>query len=118
MKQLIKYLFRLSRQSRLPHLETSLVTKTDAAIAPDEIRLVLMTGLVRDEAGARALLLRYNVTTAAELLPLLPKPRPPVLRRLRAWIQLLEGAYSSDPHLDELHYRRTIGFETDPDREL
>ena len=105
MRKFIRYLLHMSRQDKLPPLETSLVTTFDPAYSPDEIRLVLMTGRVRDEAGARALLEEYGVRTAADLLPLLPQARPPIMHRLKAWIQLLEGAYSTDPHLEELSAR-------------
>lgn len=105
MRKFVRYLFHLRRQDKLPPLETSLVTKFDPAQSEDETRLVLMTGRVRDEAGAGALLEQYGVDNAYDLLPLLPEARPPVRKRLHRWIQLVEGAYGTDPHFDELRNR-------------
>jgi hypothetical protein len=111
MYKLIRYLFHMRPQSKLPPLETSLVTTFNPAHSPEEIRLVLMTGRVRDEAGARALLDEYGVTTAADLLPLLPQAHPPVMKRLNRWLQLVEGAYGTDPHYDELREQPRPTFE-------
>lgn len=111
MYKLIRYLLHMRPQSKLPPLEASLVTTFNPAHSPEEIRLVLMTGRVRDEAGARALLDEYGVTTAADLLPLLPQARPPVMKRLNRWLQLIEAAYGTDPHYDELREKPRPTFE-------
>lgn len=112
MRRMLTYLFGQSRRDKLPHLKRSLSEEYSPVDLESEIQLVLMTGLVRDPAAARQLMEKYQVSTAAELLEMLPTPHVDWQGRFRRWLQTLEGSYASDPHRDEL--KRTIGFDRLP----
>lgn len=100
---LLRYLFRQTERDLLPKLKNHLTTQFDRSEEIDwETELVLMRGLVRDPRQVRALMEQYEVTTAQELLEVLPEPTGPNWRgRFSRWIQHVEGSYARDPHLEE-----------------
>ena len=100
-----KYLHRGSKIARLP---TDLVTPFTFLDIDRESELVMMAGAAKDPTAAGKLLKKYNVTTAAQLLPLLPKHKKPSLQsRLLRWAQRLEGSHSYDQLEHEIRHAHT-----------
>lgn len=106
MRKVLAYLFNQTPREKLPRLPHTLAEEFDPLELDSDIRLALMTGLVRDPHEARKLMVQYGAKNGAELLARLPPP-PPVdwRKRLQAWIRQLEGGYQSDPHKEELRRR-------------
>ena len=99
MMHLIRYLF-FYRDIRddLPKLKRTMADEFDPTDLDPEVELVLTTGRLRDPHEVRQAMERYEVYTAMELIPLLPKPRRAGWRkRLKNWLRHLEGSYASDP---------------------
>lgn len=92
--KLIHYLKHIDRRDYLPLLSGKLNTSILDTDHDPELELVMMTGFARDATAARALLDRYGVQTAAELIPLLPRPRANWRLRSRRlllnWLGLME----------------------------
>ena len=108
MRHLIRYLTHVDRREKLPRLANTLTNQYSAADIDDkEIELVLMMGVAKDPEGARQVLNRYGVSTAAELLPLLPEPRANWRERLHRWFIWICGAYEHDPHNVDLETYKT-----------
>ncbi len=102
MRSLLKYLMRQTIYRKLPKLRRTMRLSFDPASLDEETMLVMMMGIARDPVGVSRLLEEYHVSTAAELLKVLPPPPPPDWRgRLRSWWQLVEGSRPTDPHLEE-----------------
>jgi hypothetical protein len=63
-----------------------------------DVELIILSGRAKDPIGAARLMAQYNVSTASELLPLLPRRRRPSVRtRMRQWMQRLLGVTEHDP---------------------
>ncbi len=100
IRYLIRRLFLRSKRDMLPKLLRGLRREMDYAdIDEQEISLALMSGRFRDADHARRFMSEHGVTTAAELLPLLPKRAPVDWRkRLRLWLISVTGSYPTDPY--------------------
>jgi hypothetical protein len=100
---LLKYLFGSHERDRLPRLKnhlTSLEARREAADI--DIQLLMMRGNFRDSRKAREFLEQHAATSFEDVEEFLPEPPPPDWRgRLYRWLALLEGAYTSNPHLTE-----------------
>jgi hypothetical protein len=95
---LLKAFKYFHRSQPLPKLPRQLVTEFDPSCCSDDELIVFMAGAARDRHHVARLMRRYCVSTAAELLPLLPKTKPPSLRkRVLDWLRRLEGSTAYDP---------------------
>lgn len=111
IRQIRRYLTREDRVQRLP---SHLITPSD--ISDAEIWPILATARAKDEFEARSLMEQYQVSTAADLMDILPPRKKPTLKqRIIALIQRMEGSYPYDPiaaqmrrHLDNHEQRVTI----------
>ena len=101
LKNVYRYfVVKLSPVGRLP---TELVPDYDITAADPDDLLVMMTMKARSPAAVQRLKDKYGVKTAAELLPLLPKRKPPPIReRIRVWLMTLEGARPGNPIAREI----------------
>lgn len=110
MRKLYRYLLRkdTSPRQKLPHLAQSLTERFDPAGENDDIRLILLAGIVKDPYAAQRLMQKHDTANAPDLLDNLPPPKVDRWRRLRAYIRLLEGAHESDPHRHEYRLTKTI----------
>lgn len=111
IRYLIRRLFLRSRRDKLPRLMRGLRRKMDyRAIDESEITLALMSGRFRDADHARRFMQQHDVTTAAELLPLLPRRAPVDWRkRLRLLLISMAGESVTDPY--EREWDRAINRE-------
>lgn len=98
MMRLISYFFGIKLRERLPQLHRQVWSPFDATDVDPEIHLILMAGVAPDPDAAADLLREYKVTTAAELLTLLPRRSFNIMRKLRNLLMRIEGSYPSDPH--------------------
>lgn len=102
MFKLIKSIFAKTLHEQLPRLENTLTADYDPAFLSDDEYLILLAGVAKDPNEARRLMEEYHVSTAHELLQVLPKKKINWLRRWKRWTQSLEGSYNSDPFPDLL----------------
>ena len=58
----------------------------------------MLAGVAKDPMEARRLMADYHASNALELLKVLPKRQINWRRRLRSWIQGVEGSSSTDPY--------------------
>jgi hypothetical protein len=97
MRNILRYLFRTKPQDRLPRLHRTLHHDLDYAALEEEVQLILMAGVAQDESAALELLTKYEATSAAELLPKLPKRKRDWAGKIRRLIAFWEGADLSNP---------------------
>lgn len=99
IKQLWRLLWRMDKRDHLPRLSRDLHDEYNPEhIDTLEIELVLGLGVAPDVKSAKDLLEKYNVTTAAELEPLLPKKQRRFGARLWRYIGYLDGSYETNPY--------------------
>ncbi len=99
---LLKSLFKMSIQSKLPHLKRTLINPRERLPVEDDPHRLMMTGLARDEYAALDLLERGKLPVN-ELIRKLSKPRKADWRRrLMSRLRVLEGSYDHNPHGPEL----------------
>lgn len=98
MKALWRYFNPKNIRRNLPRLHQSLMADVDPATLTADEYLILLAGLVKDDDEARKLMAKYKVTSAPELLRVLPPPKVDRWRKLRRWIQALEGSEATNPH--------------------
>lgn len=100
---LFRRLFKQDRRAKLPRLMRGLRRDMDYQRIDDrEVQLALMTGRFRDADHVARFMARHNVSTAAEVIPLLPpKPKVNWRRRAQRWLMSIEGSTPSDPYQHE-----------------
>lgn len=78
----------------------------DVTRLDDDVRILIMARLAKDELQARKLMADYNAVTAWDVLSNLPPKQGKTLRaRLMDWLRRSEGSYDHDP-LGELMTER------------
>lgn len=88
--------FKIAR--RVAPLPRDLVTRFDILECDEDEILLILSGRVKDRHAIARLKARYNVDSAIELLPLLPKRKPrPLKARILDWLRRAEGSYEHDP---------------------
>lgn len=103
MRNLLRYVLKKTIYYQLPKLKTSLKTVYKPDELDEETIVVLMTGVVRDEAAVGKLFTEHDALTAAELVNKLPpRTNPDYGRRVRSWWQLVEGSQTENPDVLEL----------------
>lgn len=107
MRTLYRYLTRTTRQHNLPRLKGRYRNEFDRGGLDADAELILLAGIARDEYEAGKLLTNAN-TTAPEFLKHLPKPKIDYWRRIRGWLNSIEGAYESDPHKEEYYQAKRM----------
>lgn len=107
MKALYRHLTKTTRHYKLPRLQGRFKNPVNPSELADDNELILLAGIARDEYEAEKLLKKAN-TSAVEFLKRLPKRRIDYMRRIRAWLRSVEGAYESDPHRDEYKEAKRI----------
>ncbi len=98
MLKVIRDIFRHTIREKLPKLENTLTVQFRPEEVDAETYLVLLAGVAKDPETAKRLMEEYNVTTGPDLLAVLPKRQIHWRRRLRLWIQGLEGSLTNDPY--------------------
>jgi hypothetical protein len=97
----------LRRRSRIRRLPSQLVTEYDPLAASAEENLIFLALGARDRHRIEKLMKKHGVSSPAALLPHLPKPkRPSMRRRLLRWLQRAEGTYAYDPVRAQLRRSR------------
>lgn len=88
----------LNRHPKVKRLSSDLVSEFDWSNVDEETRLIIMSGAAKDARGARKLLDKHGVQTAAELLKVLPprRRRPSVRARFVTWLLRLLGETDYD----------------------
>lgn len=107
MKALYRQLTHTTRHYKLPRLQGRFKNPVDPSELDEDNALILLAGIARDEYEAEKLLKKAK-TSAVEFLKRLPKRRIDYMRRVRAWLRSLEGAYESDPHSEEYREAKRI----------
>ncbi len=109
MNAVSKLVKQLNKQHRIARLPTELINTYKVGEQDADTLLILMSAQARDPHAVQRLMQRYNVTSAAELIPLLPKrKRPNWKKRLLNWLRRLEGSYAADPIHREFLAERQI----------
>lgn len=99
--------FRIAR--RVAPLPRDLVTRFDILECDEDEILLILSGRVKDRHAIARLKERYGVTTALELLPLLPKRKPRSLQlRILDWLRRAEGSYEHDPLRRQLRKEKKV----------
>ena len=95
MRKIIRYLYK---QQKIFAASGDIRSEYDVMEMDRDVELIILAGRAKDPTGAARLMQKYNVSTASELLPLLPKRhRPSVRARMRQWVQRLLGVTEYDP---------------------
>lgn len=102
MIKVIKDIFARTIREQLPKLENTLTAQYDLSLMGEDERLIMLAGVAKDPIEARRLMNDYHAPNALELLKVLPKRQINWRRRLRSWIQGVEGSSSSDPYRELL----------------
>lgn len=102
MIRVIRDIFRRTIREKLPKLENTFTSKYDRATIGDDEMLIMLAGVAKDPMEARRLMQEYEVTDALALLAVLPKRKINWRRRLRSYLQGLEGSMTNDPYPDLL----------------
>lgn len=98
MIKVIRDIFARTIREQLPKLENTLTASYDLSLMGDDERLIMLAGVAKDPVEARRLMEAYSATNALELLKVLPKRQINWRRRLRSWVQGVEGSSSTDPY--------------------
>lgn len=98
MIRVIRAIFRRTVRENLPKLENTLTSKYDRAAIGDDELLIMLAGVAKDPVEARRLMSEYEVANALELLKVIPKRQIHWRRRLRSYLQSLEGSVTNDPY--------------------
>jgi hypothetical protein len=99
----------LTREKKVPRLSTALKTAYDPLSLSEDEMIVIMSGYAKDRIGVAMLFEEHGVSTAAELLPKLPKPSKPSFRdRLISFARRLEGSTGYDPLKRELNTMKPV----------
>lgn len=98
MFRVAKAIFARTIREHLPKLENTLTAEYDITRLGDDERLIMLAGVAKDPVEARRLMDDYQCTSALDLLDVLPKRKIHWRRRLRLYIQGIEGSVSNDPY--------------------
>jgi len=102
MLRVIRDIFKRTVREKLPKLENTLTSPYDKRTLTSDEELIMLAGVVKDPLEARRLMIEYGTTNATELLKILPKRKINWRRRLKAYLQGLEGSTTNDPFPDLL----------------
>ncbi len=109
---LLRSLFRMSIQSKLPRLKRTLINPRDGLPVDDAAERLMRVGLARDEYAALDLLDRQQLPVADVIRKLTKPRRANWKRRLLHRLQTMDGSYHHDPHAQEfkaLHRGKRTG---------
>lgn len=98
MFKVIRDIFRRTEREKLPKLENTLTSAYDRLAIGDDELLIMLAGVAKDPVEARKLMDEYEVGSAVELLKVMPRRKIHWRRRLRSYLQGLEGSVTNDPY--------------------
>lgn len=98
MFKVIRDIFRRTTHENLPKLENTLTSQYDRLNIGDDELLIMLAGIAKDPVEAKRLMKEYEVENALELLRVIPKRQINWRRRLRSYLQGLEGSVTNDPY--------------------
>jgi len=98
MFKVIRDIFRRTVRETLPKLENTFTSDYDPESIGDDELLIMLAGVAKDPMEARRLMTDYEASNAVELLKKLPKRQIHWRRRLRSYLQGLEGSVTNDPY--------------------